>query len=332
MAFSHRGDHLVHIKWTLLVLGGVLAAVGLGRWFMPHSPGQAQVREVVPTKPGLDPEWPDDKARKSDRDAIEKAAQGFIRAFEKGDAKTIASLWTEQGEMQDASGARIRGRAAIEKAYADFFKEKPGVKIEVLIEAIRFPAAGVAIEEGLLRQVDPGRDLPATTLYSTVHVREGAQWKIASSREWSAGQDRLEDLDWLVGKWRAKFQDQEVTLTFTRNDKKPFLSGEFTRKTNGKVVSTGTMRISADPQTGQLRSWHFDEDGGHGQALWVRDRNQWVLDSVGVLRDGTETASVNLLGRLNNDAITWRSIDRVMGGQQLPDTVPLKLTRVREGK
>jgi uncharacterized protein (TIGR02246 family) len=319
----------VRIKLTLLVLGVLLAAVGLGRLFTPHSPGQV---EVLPTRPGLDPEPPDDKARKKDRDAIEKAARDFTQAFAKGDAKAVAGLWAEQGEVQDASGLRIRGRAAIEKAYAELFKEKPGVKIEVLIEGIRFPAANVAIEEGLLRQVDPGRELPGTTLYSTVHVREGGQWKIASSREWSAGQDRLEDLDWLVGKWAAKFNDQDVTLTFSRNDRKHFLSGEFTRKTKGKVVSTGTMRISADPQTGQLRSWHFDEDGGHGQALWVRDRNQWVLDSVGVLPDGTETAAVNLLGRLNNDAITWRSIDRIMGGQQVPDTVPLKLTRVREGK
>jgi uncharacterized protein (TIGR02246 family) len=311
------------------MLGGVLAAFALGQLSMPRSAGQVEVLRV---KPDVDTEAPQDKARKSDRDAIEKAARFFTQAFAKGDAKAIASLWTEQGEEQDASGQRIRGRPAIEKAYADFFKEKPGVKIEVLIESIRFPAPGVAIEEGLLRQVDPGRELPGTTLYSTVHVREGGQWKIASSREWGAGQDRLEDLDWLVGKWTAKFDDQEVTLTFSRSASKPYLMGEFTRKANGKVVSTGTMRIGPDPQTGQLRSWHFDEDGGHGQALWVRDRNAWVLDSVGVLPDGTETAAVNLLGRLNNDTITWRSIDRVLGGQQVPDTVPMRLTRVREGK
>jgi uncharacterized protein (TIGR02246 family) len=315
----------VRIKLTLLLLGGLAAALGVAFLSSPHIPAQTDKAERLKAPA-------EDKATKADRAAIEKASRAFIAAFEKGDAKAVASLWTEQGELLDAGGNRIHGRAAIEKAYADFFKEKPGVKIEVLIEAIRFPAPGLAIEEGLLRQIDPGRELPATTLYSAVHVRQGGRWLIASSREWSAGQDRLEDLDWLVGKWRAKFQDQEVTLTFTRSDRKPYLAGEFTRKANGKVVSTGTMRIGPDPQTGQLRSWHFDEDGGHGQALWVRDRNQWVLDSVGVLPDGTETAAVNLLGRLNNDTITWRSIDRVMGEQQLPDTVPLKLTRVREGK
>jgi hypothetical protein len=48
--------------------------------------------------------------------------------------------------------------------------------------------------------------------------------------------------------------------------------------------------------------------------------------------DGAETASVNVLGRLNNDEITWQSIDRVMGDQALPDTVPIRLTRVPPAK
>ena len=117
-------------------------------------------------------------------------------------------------------------------------------------------------------------------------------------------------------------------LTFTRDGQKPFLLGRFTRRAGGKEVDSGTMRIGLDPQTGRLRSWHFDAGGGHGQALWVRDGSRWVLDAVGVLGDGTETASVNVLGRVNNDAITWQSIDRVMGDQALPDTAPLRLSRV----
>jgi hypothetical protein len=57
-----------------------------------------------------------------------------------------------------------------------------------------------------------------------------------------------------------------------------------------------------------------------------------VLDATGVMGDGTETASVNVLGRLNNDAITWQSIDRVLGDQELPDTTPIRLTRVQAAK
>jgi hypothetical protein len=57
-----------------------------------------------------------------------------------------------------------------------------------------------------------------------------------------------------------------------------------------------------------------------------------VLDSAGVLGDGTPTAAVNILGRAGADEITWRSIDRVMGERALPDTAPVRLTRVPPGK
>src|SRR5436190_1757226 len=83
-------------------------------------------------------------------------------------------------------------------AIGDFFKDRPGGKIEVRIDSIRFPSRDSAVEEGVLRQVRDGKELPTSTLYSTVHVREDGRWRIASSREWGAGQDRLEDLEWLL--------------------------------------------------------------------------------------------------------------------------------------
>src|SRR5436305_67061 len=69
-----------------------------------------------------------DKDREGDRDQIRKSSYDFVQAYEKGDAKAIAALWTEQGEYHDDSGHVLQGRAAIEKAYAAHFKEKPGEK------------------------------------------------------------------------------------------------------------------------------------------------------------------------------------------------------------
>jgi hypothetical protein len=57
-----------------------------------------------------------------------------------------------------------------------------------------------------------------------------------------------------------------------------------------------------------------------------------VQDAVGVLANGMETASVNILGRVNQDEIIWRSIDRVIGGEALPDTMPIRLSRVSTTK
>ncbi len=263
-------------------------------------------------------------------EAIRENAREFAIAFNKGDAKAVAGQWTEHGECTDAGGTIISGRANIEQAFAEFFKANPQAKLQVLVKSVRFPAADLAIEEGVLRQINSVKDLPATTMYSATHIRSGGKWQMATSREWGAGQDRLEDIEWLLGQWKANVKDQDLTLTLTRDPKKPFILGQFARKIGDKTDSTGSFRVGLDPRTGQLRSWHFDEDGGNGQSLWVRDGNRWLLDANGVMADGTETVSVNVLGRLNNDEITWQSIDRVLGDQELPNTTPIKLTRVAE--
>jgi uncharacterized protein (TIGR02246 family) len=304
-----------------LLAGGLVAALAIGVLSARDTP------PADPRKPAVE-----DQAREADREAVRAAAREFAAAFNKGDAQAVAALWTEQGECHDADGEPIRGRAAIERAFAEVFKENPKAKIEVLIESIRFPAPDLAIEDGILRRAGAGPDLPATTLYSATHVRDGGRWRVAVSREWGAGQDRVEDLDWLVGQWKAAVPGQNVTLSFTKDGQKPFLQGHFTKRAGDKTVDSGTMRIGLDPQTGRLRSWHFDEGGGHGQALWVRDGNRWVLDAGGVLGDGMETAAVNILGRVSNDELTWQSIDRVVGDQPLPDTVPIRLTRVPAAK
>jgi uncharacterized protein (TIGR02246 family) len=307
-------------RGSFLLAGGLVVALAVALWSTRDNSAHAQKKgEIGP-----------DKAREADRKAVEQASRDFMKAFAKGDAKAVAAHWTEQGEYHHGAGASFRGRANIEQAFAEYFKDrKPGGKVEVLIDSIRFPAPDLAIEEGLLRQSGTGKELPTTTLYQVMHVRDKGAWRIAVAREWGAGQDRLEDLDWLVGTWKAApAKGQEMTLTFARDAAKPFLVGTFARKADGKSVASGTMKIGIDPQRGQLRSWHFDDDGGHGQALWLRDGNNWVLDSIGVTGGGAETASVNIFGRINNNEMTWRSIDRVIGGQAVPDTVPVRLTRV----
>lgn len=269
-----------------------------------------------------------DADRKADAQAIAKTTHDFSTAFSKGDAKAVAGFWTAQGEYHQAGLPPVRGRQAIEELFAQFFKANPKPHVEALIESIRFLGPDLAIEEGVLRNGGAGKELPSTTLYSAIHTREGGQWKIALAREWGAGQHRLEDLGWLIGTWKATAKDVDVTLTFERDPKKPGILGHFAKKVQGKEVGSGTIKIAIDPQRGQIRSWHFDDDGGHAQALWLRDGNHWVLDSTGVAADGAEVAAVNLLGRLGPDEITWRSIDRVHGRNALPDSTPLKLARV----
>src|SRR5262249_43341808 len=152
----------------------------------------------------------------------------YEKAFAQGDAKTVASFWTENGEISDADGTWIRGRANIEPAFAEFFKSNPHAKIEVLIESIRFPAENVGVEEGIMRQSVAGKHLPTTTEYVAVHCRDKDRWRIATSREWGAEQHRLIELEWLLGNWTARVGDNEMTIDFAKDPKKPVINGEFT--------------------------------------------------------------------------------------------------------
>jgi uncharacterized protein (TIGR02246 family) len=272
------------------------------------------------------------KNRDNDVAAIQKTALAFADAFNKKDAKAIAALWTELGENEEADGETAVGQAEIEKTFAAYFKDSPKGKIEVDIRSIRFPSRDSAIEEGFTRFTPDGPGLPVSALYTTTHVREDGVWKVVSSREYGAGQDRLGDLAFLIGQWEGGPKGQVMSMTFEKDGTSQFIIGKFTRTTDGKPVTSGTIKIGLDGQRGQIRSWHFDVDGGHGQCLWLRDGNQWVMDALGVLADGTETAGINLLTRLSNDELTWRSIDRVVGGEALPNTLPVKLTRVATKK
>src|SRR5262245_41069489 len=57
--------------------------------------------------------------------AVRKLAEKFMEAFNRGDARALASFWTDDGEYIDPDGDTIRGRAAIEKDYVAFFKQNP---------------------------------------------------------------------------------------------------------------------------------------------------------------------------------------------------------------
>jgi uncharacterized protein (TIGR02246 family) len=311
-------------RWLFSLLAGTSLA-GLGIAWAAGRDGQPTKAETA--NAAQDPQSGSNSSREADRQALHQSARAFVRAFNDRDAKAVAALWTEQAEFVDDRGTVLRGRPAIEKGYAELFKAHPKVRVEVRSDSVHFPSPNTAIGEGLLTVSFPGSDLPVTTAYRAIQVRENGQWQIAFSQEWGADQYKLDDLAWLIGRWTAHLPTREVQLTFAWNEKKTLLRSQFTVKEGSKVVSSGTQTIALDPRTGQLISSTFDEDGGHGEALWFRDQNRWVMDSVGVLPDGTETLALNVLTRVNDNEILWRSVARVVGGDPLPDTQPIKIVR-----
>ena len=270
--------------------------------------------------------------RKADEDAIRKLSAELTAALEKGDAKAVAGLWTEEGEYVADDGTTVRGRPALEAAYAKFFAKTPQVKVQATIDSIRFVGRDSAVEEGVAK-VRKGKgkgkgEESDTSRYSTLYVREDGRWRIALLREWPDDGASLRDLDWLIGSWVGKSGDIEVRTTYEWDENRAFLRVRIAIKEPDRAL-TATETISKDPRTGGLHSWLFGGDGGFGEASWSRDGKDWVLQASGVTGDGDEMTATNVLTPIDKDSFTWQSIDRARNGEALPNIIPIKVTRAR---
>jgi uncharacterized protein (TIGR02246 family) len=274
--------------------------------------------------------------RKADEAAVRQAAEAFAKVFASGDAKAVAAAWTEAGEYIPDDGAPIRGRAALEKAYADFIAKRPKVATETKVESVRFLAQDTAVAEGTftVRRTDPAGAAIASR-FSALYVREGGAWKMALLKEWgddTTDRPDLNDLAWLIGTWSTKHGDREATTTYEWADgNKKFLKAHFTIKDTkeNKVLSTGTQVIGVDPAVETIRAWVFDADGGIGESNWSWDGERWAIDSAGTLADGSHTTALNFIRRTGDDSFTWQSVKRTEDGESLPDVPPIPVTRVK---
>ena len=95
--------------------------------------------------------------RPEDEKAIKQVAETFTHAFNAGDAKAVAALYTHNAELIDEFGDRIEGRAAIQDFYSALFNERKGATIEVSMTSLRFLGSDTAKEQGQTR-VRPSRN------------------------------------------------------------------------------------------------------------------------------------------------------------------------------
>jgi uncharacterized protein (TIGR02246 family) len=268
--------------------------------------------------------------------AIRASAEEFTQAFNAGDAKKVAALWTAGGLLNDEAGRNFKGRKAIEDEYAAFFQAHPGARIEVTIESIDFPAPNVAVEEGNGTVVFPQGGPPSSSHYTAVHTLQDGKWTMATVRESpsesSSSAARLQPLEWLIGKWQMKSESTTAISEFNFIANKSFIERDYTVRKDGAVASSGIQIIGWDPRQQRVRSWSFDSTGGYGSGIWTRTPDGWRIDTTGVLTDGTPTSSRDIVIRVpGEDSIFgWRSTNRMAGGTALPDTAEVVLDRVKE--
>lgn len=311
------------VAWTLTALGLLLAGPRIDL----AAEGEA---EPAPKR---------SSGRAADEKAIREAGAAFVRAYNAGDARAIADLFTEDAEAIDEDGRAVQGREAITALFAAVFEDRPGESIEVDVDSLRFLGPDTAKEEGRSRII-PARSGPrgeATSLapehgrYTVLYVRQDGRWLQASVREHPSGEmtphERLEPLAWLIGDWVDEGSDSVVFTTGRWSDDGNFLLRDFTIQVQGKPAVNGTQRIGWDPLTKQIKSWVFDSEGGHGEGLWAGDGRRWVVKGSGVLRDGRTATATHVYSIVSPDMVRWKSIDRTVGDRVEPDINELVMVR-----
>lgn len=302
-----------------LVTGLVLVVLGVG--FMPGQE-QAAKKKGKPAK-GAD--------READKQAIEQLIKQGIQAFDNRDAEALAALWTAEGEYVRNGGEPIRGRAEIQKGYAEFFKTLKGKsKLEVQMNGLRFTSAVTAVSDVILRLKNEEGEVAGSSWRTTSLVKEGGQWKMATVHELDrdVGADvSLGELDWLIGAWHVADKGREVTTAYEWNENKTFIRGKYTVKEGDKVVESGTQMIGKDNAAGALHSWVFQSDGGFGDGLWTRDGKKWSVNFYGVTPEGRELSATAIYIHVDANTYTWQSVDQAVDGMPIADTKPIKVTK-----
>ncbi len=267
---------------------------------------------------------------------IRKTAEAFVAAFDRGDAAAVADLWTPDGEYIDDVGQRFRGRAEIERAYAQLFAACPGAKIEIKIDSIRPIGADTAIEDGHASLVPHQPGAPTSSPYTVVHSKVDGKWLMASVREpvvqSAASTGPLASLDWLVGTWYAEQNGASMEVEYRWVANHAFLERTYSVKKDGRVTASGVQLIGQDANHQEIQSWDFNSDAGYAVGNWIVQPDGWAIVTRGKLAGGESTSAVVYLTRAEDNTLGWQSRERTADGGPLPDSDGVWLKREATGR
>ncbi|MGI9456767.1 MAG: YybH family protein [Aeoliella sp.] len=266
----------------------------------------------------------------TDQSQIEQAAVQFVDAYNKGDAKAVTALFTDDAELLERTGERFVGREEIAAAFEGMFQQNSAAKISVAVDSIRFVTPNVAVEEGQTTWFPDGLTPTVESTYRVAHVKRDGKWLMAGVRtiedQVLTPYESLRELEWMLGDWVDEGSDSLVMTNVRWAPNRAFLLRDFTVKSGGQTVLDGTQRIGWDARNHQFRSWVFDSEGGYVEGLWTQVGNGYVIRSSGYLQDGTAVSGTTRLDREGDDRISWSMFNRLRGDEIIPD-VDLKIVR-----
>ena len=116
-------------------------------------------------------------AQKPDAD-IEALSRTFEQAFNKGDAKAVAALFTKDAMQLTPDGQLLTGQASIEQHHMKVFGgPAKGARLSLRPGRVQEVTSDVRISEGTYQVTGGG--MPGNGRYVNTLVRQGGAWRLA---------------------------------------------------------------------------------------------------------------------------------------------------------
>ncbi len=264
--------------------------------------------------------------------AIRKAGTEYVVAFNKRDAKTLASYWSPDAVyLNRMTGDQVVGRAAIQQQFEALFKPQAKLQLAISVESIQFISPNVATEHGLATFVTP-EATPEQIAYTAVYVRQDGKWLLdrVTDKETLASPSsykQLKQLEWMIGKWVDEDETASIVTECKWSKNNSFIVRSFAVSVEDRIDMSGMQIIGWDAAAKQVRSWTFDSEGGFSEGQWTQKGDRWYVKKTGVMADGSKALAVSIVTYVNDNAFKLQSTERSVAGELLPNVDEVLVVR-----
>lgn len=267
---------------------------------------------------------------------IRQAAAGYVEAFQKADAAALREQWTERATLVEG-GEVINGRSAIVAGLVAWRNQHPGCTLAVEVTDIDLIAEPLARVSGVIRFTPKAGDKPRVSRFTSLRVREGDAWRIAESVVEPERAAALDELDWLLGTWKATGKaaenggKTEVEITYEKPVGDFCIVGHATYQAAGKPPVTALEVIHADRDSGLVRCWIFDSAGARAEGVIESDGTTYHQAMTGTPSEGVPgnvAKWVQVIAPTGEGRCTVHAIERSIDDVPVPDGEPLHFQKV----
>lgn len=258
----------------------------------------------------------------SDVVAIRAAGKEYVNAAQRRDVETLQSMWTPDGDYIDASGAVFKAKELLRRLSESAAESKSDIEIPRWDSTVRLITPVVAIEDGILNDIKQPNGRTLTSRFTAIWVKRDGRWFLDSLREATCDAEAinkpLRELEWLIGEWAGTSEDADILVSTHFSEDGHYIFRSFRVSAEGREAITATERIAWDPAAKKFKSWMFDSQGGTGEGFWVRDGENWRVESTATMPTGETTTSQCIYRPALDGSFTWQAVQGLVGSEVLP--------------